>query len=201
MEDLPDGKKEIGNRLSDDAAKAEVAAIANDLIDDEAPRIKNGHLRELARCAVKLTIPFLASYVVLTLFAKELTDLLLKLNIVPVVAANFMLLWVGTFVGVCLSYAIRTHVFSLADLTRTDKDYLAPQIRLILAGGFAMVIALLCIVGLGDIEFGTVKLSNLGMKPVPMLAFVLGAVLGISEQKLSGTIEKRVGDLFGGVTK
>src|SRR5216683_141647 len=58
-----DGTKMVGGRLPTDAAKAEVIAITNDLIDAEAPRIKNGHLRDLASCASKLSLPFLAAYV------------------------------------------------------------------------------------------------------------------------------------------
>ncbi len=199
-------RKIVGGRLSTEVAKLEVAAIANDLIDDEASRVKNGHLRDLWRWAWRLALPFLAAYVVLMLAqtapseSNGFAQWLGRLSIKPVVAANFMLLWVGTFVGVCLSYAIRTHAFSLGDLTRTDSDYLAPEVRLVLAGSFAMVLTLLAITGLGDLELGKVKFSDLGVQSMPTLAFVVGAVLGISEQKLSGTVEKRVGDLFGRVS-
>jgi len=197
--------KKVGNRLSDDAAKAEVAAIANDLIDDEAPGIKNGHLRALAGLAGRLSLLFLAAYVVLMRFnynapnSNLLMEVLRDLKIDQLAAANFMLLWVGTFLGVCLSYAIRTHTFSLSDLTRTDSDYLTPEIRLVLAGAFATLLTLFCVAGLGDVAFGNVKLTAITTDP--RMAFIVGAVFGISEQKLSGTVEKRVGKLFGSVEK
>jgi hypothetical protein len=201
-----DQKKKVGQRLSVDAAKAEIAAIASDLIDDEAPRVKNGHMRELAKRAGQLSLPFLGTYVVLLLMQpgpgeknNALVSLMLQLGVDPAAAANFMLLWVGTFVGVCLSYAIRTHTFSLQDLTRSDSDYLAPQIRLLLAGAIATLLALFCIVGLGDVELGSVQLSDIAVNP--MLAFVVGAVLGIGEKKLTGTIEKRTGAVLGSLDK
>ncbi len=197
----PDGRKQVGQPLSAEAAKAEIAAMTNDLIDDEAPRVKNGHLRDLAQWAGRLALPFLGAYGVFMLMQpgagekpNALVNLMLQLQVQPAAAANFMLLWVGTFAGVCLSYAIRTHRFSLTDLTRSDDDYLAPQIRLLLAGAIATLLALFCIVGLGDVELGTIRLSAIADQP--MLAFVIGAVMGIGEKKLTGTIEKRSGAVF-----
>lgn len=201
----PDGTITVGKRLSPDAAKAEIAALAADIIEDEAPRIKNTHLRQLAAWAGALALPFVLAYAVLLLWGQAggsapwLAGALARLKIEAVPAANFMLLWVGCFVGVCLSYTIRTHSFSLTDLTRTDADYLAPAARLLMTGAFAMLLALFAVVGLGEVAFGASKLSDIATQP--MLAFVVGAVLGISEQKLSGTVEKRAGDLFGGATK
>jgi hypothetical protein len=198
-------ERKVGGRLSPEAAKAEIAALAADVIDDEAPSIKNTHLRQLAAWAGALALPFLAGYAVLMMWgqktegAKWLVDKLTQLHIEAVPAANFMLLWVGCFVGVCLSYAIRTHSFSLTDLTRTDADYLIAPARLLLTGTFVMLLALLGVVGLGDVEIGTLKLSAIAGNAT--LAFVVGAVLGISEQKLTGTVEKRVGNLFGGASK
>lgn len=201
-----DRKKVVGQRLSAEAAKAEITAMANDLIDDEAPRVKNGHMRELARWAGRLSLPFLGAYVLLLLMqpgpgekGNALVTLMLQLGVQAPAAANFMLLWVGTFLGVCLSYAIRTHTFSLLDLTRSDSDYLAPPIRLLLAGAIAMLLALFCVVGLGDVELGTVRLSAIAEKP--MLAFVVGALMGIGEKKLTGTIEKRASAAFGNLEK
>ncbi len=197
------GRKKSGNRLSVDAAKAEIASIGEDLINDEAPRIKNGHLRELAKQAGKFLVPFLLAYVVLTLFASsknsEFLAYLTRLHIDAGVAANFMLLWVGTLVGVCLSYALRTHEVSVSDLTRTDDDHLSPEIRLLLTGALATLLMLIALIGLGDVTIGGYSISNIDHNPT--LAVVLGAIFGISEQKLSKTVLKRVENLFGGATK
>ena len=108
--------------------------------------------------------------------------------------ANYMLLWVGTFIGVCLSYAIRTHTFTLADLTRTDADYLAPTARLLLTGSFVMLLTLAAVLNLVELSIGSVKLSDVATNP--LLAFLIGSILGISEQKLTGTVEKRFGEMF-----
>jgi hypothetical protein len=140
-------------------------------------------------------------YAVLMLFGGNATLVpkLGQLGIEASTAANFMLLWVGTFVGVCLSYAIRTHVFTLSDLTRANSDYLAPEIRLLLTGSFATLLALAAFAGFADLTIGSVHAKDIASKP--MLAFVVGAIIGISEQKLSGTVEAKLGSLFPGSSK
>lgn len=197
------GKKvvAVGGRLSPEAAKAEIKALASDLIEDAAPHVKSRHLRELGRWAAALGAPLLLAYVLVSLLTPSggggngFVALLEQLHIVPQVAANFCLLWVGTLIGVCLSYAFRTTEFTLADLTRTDSDHLAPYLRLVITGTLSMLLVLMALVGLGDVSIGSMSISGAAEKP--MLAFVVGAILGIGEQKLSGTVAQRAGDLFG----
>lgn len=198
LEGTSEGGK-YGGRLSIEASAAEIKRIGTDLIDDEAPRIKNSRLRDLTLAAGKFSVLFLSAYVVLMLFLTTKESIVIaylgRLMIDSSIVANFMLLFVGSFVGVCLSYTIRTHTFSLTDLTRSDSDYLSPKFRLLLAGTVGMLLALLAMVGLGDVQLGGVKISEAANNP--MLAFLVGAIFGISEKKLSGTIEMRVGDLLG----
>jgi hypothetical protein len=192
----------VGGRLSSESAKAEVQAIADELIEDEAPRIKNRHLHELGRWAAIAGVPALPAYVLISLLspdgnsANEFSKLMLRLHVDPGAAANFMLLWAGTMVGVCLSYAFRTTTFSLVDLTRTDSDYLSPQLRLLITGTLAVILVLMAVLNLGDVTIGTMSIAKAA--ELPMLAFVVGAILGIGEQKLSGTVATRAGELFGG---
>ncbi|MES2718847.1 MAG: hypothetical protein V4795_24020 [Pseudomonadota bacterium] len=193
--------KSVGGRLSAEAAKAEIQAIADELIEDEAPRIKNRHLRELGRWTAIIGAPALAAYVLISLLApvgksaNEFSQFMLKLHVDPGAAANFMLLWAGTMVGVCLSYAFRTTTVSLADLTRTDGDHLSPQLRLLITGTLAVILVLMAVLNLGDVTIGSMSISRAA--ELPMLAFVVGAILGIGEQKLSGTVATRAGELFG----
>jgi hypothetical protein len=192
-----DGNKLPKKRLSPDAAKAEIAALGGDLIDDEAPRVKNRRLHALLKSAGALCAFFLAAYFVLSLSAENsaLVYFLKTLKIEADVAPNYMLLWVGAFLGVCLSYAIRTHTFTVIDLTRDQTDdYLAPQYRLLLTGTFAMLLAMIAVVGLGEVEFGAIKLSAIATNPE--LALGIGVILGSSEKTLSGRVKKHAGSLF-----
>ncbi|MBX3622802.1 MAG: hypothetical protein KF891_22775 [Rhizobacter sp.] len=194
-------KKKVGDRLSTEAARAEVAALEKDLIEDEAPRLKNSRLARLAGAALNLSVIFLTGYVLLMLLpgSGDVVKLLGALGVERNVLAYFMLLWVGCFVGVCLSYAIRTHDFGIAELTCDNPDFLAPHVRLLLTGTFAAVLAMVAIAGLGDVELGSLKLSD--VKTDPTKAFLLGAILGLGEQKLMGTVQARLGGFFGGTAE
>ncbi|HET7793407.1 MAG TPA: hypothetical protein VFL64_08485 [Rhizobacter sp.] len=193
-----DNKKKVGGRLSAEAARAEIAALEKDLIEDEAPRIKNSRLAKLAGAAVNLSVMFLVAYVLLTLLPPkgDVVKLLGRLGVEHDVAAYFMLLWVGSFVGVCLAYAIRTHDFDIAALTCDNPDFLTPNVRLLLTGTFAAVVAMVAVVGLGDVDVGGLKLSH--VVAGPKKAFILGVILGLGEQKLMGTVQARLGGLFPG---
>ncbi len=199
----PDGKvKSVGGRLSAEAARAEIQSVADDLVGDEAPRIKNRHLRELGRCAAIITLPALLAYVLLSLLTPDpesadgFSKFMLRLHVESAAMANFMLLWIGTMVGVWLSYAFRTTTFSLADLTRTDSDHLSPQFRLLITGTLAVILVLVAVLGLGDVSMGNASIAKAA--ELPMLAFVVGAILGIGEQKFTGTVATRASELFGG---
>ncbi|HSN28086.1 MAG TPA: hypothetical protein VLT45_17480 [Kofleriaceae bacterium] len=185
-------------RLDTATARAEIDRVRTELVDDEASRLKNAHLRELGLWTARFSFIAVLAYVVLRLFAttpnRTVQSLLDRLLVDAHYAAAFMILWVGTFVGVCLSYAIRTPTFTLRDLTQSDEDYLAPQARLLLAGAFATVLALVAVIGLGDVSIGTFAISKLGADP--MIAFITGAVCGIGEQKLSSEVGSRVRGVF-----
>jgi hypothetical protein len=186
-----------GSSAAPDVASGALKAVTADLIDDEAGRVKNGHLMRLGSAAAVLAIPFLILYLVLrnTLPQSTFGLFIASLGIQPVVMANFMLLWVGCFVGVWLSYGIRTSVFTLPDLTVTDSDRLVPAIRLLFAGTLSMILGIGFILGLVEIKLGANSVTDFSTKP--MLAFLVGAFCGVSELLLPTAVAKRASDLFG----
>lgn len=193
-----DGKqqKKVGKTLAPEVAKKEIELLNQALIDDEAPNVKNKQLKSLVGEALNLLPFFLVAYVVFRMLVPTQTGIGLwdQFSIRPLTASNFMLLWVGAFVGVCLSYAIRTQQFTLTDLTRPSADYFSPRNRLLLAGAFVMLLAYLSMVGLGDIKIG--ELSLQGIASDPMVALTAGAILGLFEYKLTGVVAGRTGALF-----
>lgn len=187
-----------GADASPEVAKSALATVTRDLIDDEASRVKNGHLMELGRVALKFSVPFAAAYIVLTLVDLAwLQPYLAKLGIARTTAANFMLLWVGCFLGVWLSYGIRTATVTLADLTNTDSDRLLPHMRLAFAGALTMVLGMLFVLGIVEVKLGTFVVTRIAEDA--MLAFIVGVFCGISEVSLPAVASKRatafVGDL------
>jgi hypothetical protein len=153
--------------------------------------IKNAQLTSLALWGTVMSIPFVVIYFALHLLSsKRLFALLQLLGVDGNVLANFMLLWIGCFIGVCLSYAFRTVAPTLADLITPDDDYLRPRIRLLFAATLTMLLALLSLVGLVDIQIGTYTLSQVASNAT--LAFVVGAICGFSELALPDSVGKKL---------
>jgi hypothetical protein len=172
--------------------------LTQDLIDDEAARVKNGHLRLLGEWVVRYGLYGLYAYVVFSLMPAPLAALLKeRMALDCAQAANFMLLWVGCFIGVWLSYGIRTAQFTLADLTRTDSDRLQPQFRLIFIGTLTMLLGLLFSLGIVELKLGTYALSDIGHQP--MLALLIGTFCGISEAVLPGSLAQKASAFVGSV--
>ena len=185
-----------GPSAAPDIAKGALDVVTADLIDDEAGAVKNGHMKELGRCAALFSVPFFLLYGALRFAADgALAPALAKLDVNSAILANFGLLWAGCFIGVWLSYGVRTTVFSLADLTMPDSDRLVPKIRLVFAGTLTMILGISFVLGFIEIKIGSFPITDIGTRP--MLAFIVGVFCGISELALPGSVAKRASDFIG----
>ena len=136
-------------------------------------------------------------YILLRLTSSYFTPidtLLMQMEINSSLLANFMLLLIGSFVGVWLSYAFRTTTFTLSDLTIIDADRLSPRIRLIFAGALTVILGILFAIPLVEVKIGDVPVTNVAT--YPMLAFVVGCFCGISELTLPTAVAKRASDFI-----
>jgi len=183
-----------GNNASPEIAQSTLATITADLINDEASRVKNGHLKRLGTAAITMSLPSLIIYLLLRLIQPNdtLDGILRSIGIQPLALANFMLLWVGCFIGVWLSYGIRTTVFTLADLTQADSDYLLPGMRLLFAGMLTMILGIIFMLGVVKISLGSYSITDIGTNSA--LAFLIGAFCGISELLLPTAVSKQASD-------
>jgi len=186
-----------GTDVSTDIANAALDSTIADLIDDEAGHVKEKHLVLLGGNALVAGVVCLALYFALCLIAAYVptaSTFLLTLNINARLLANFMLLLTGSFVGVWLSYAIRTTTFTLSDLTVTDSDRLTPAIRLIYAGWLTIVLGIVFALPLVEFKVGNFPVTDVA--GYPMLAFVVGCFCGISELTLPTAVAKRASDFI-----
>lgn len=186
-----------GNAQPEIAAAA-LAVVTADLLDDEAGRVKNAHLRALGSHALKFSLPFALLYLVIGLspngfFAAGLR----RLAIDPPTLAAFAVLWIGCFTGVWLAYGIRKAKVSLSDLVTTDDDRLEPQIRLVFAGLLTMLLGMLFTLGVIELKIGAVALTDIASRP--MLAFVVGTFCGIGELVLPASVGNRAGAWVSGL--
>ena len=139
----------------------------------------------------------LALYALLRLTASYwagINHFLANIGIQSSLLANFMLLLVGCFLGVWLSYGIRTTTFGLTDLTVTDADRLTPVIRLIFAGSLTIILGIVFTIPLVEVTIGKTSVTNIAT--YPMLAFVVGCFCGVSELALPTAVSRRAGDFI-----
>ena len=173
-----------------DIAKSGLDRLTGDLIDAEGASIKNRHLMTLGTRGAALGLIFMAGY--LLLCAAGSLPVFPAIGVDPMTARSFMLLWVGCFVGVWLSYAIRTTQLTLRDLVITDSDRLFPLTRLLFAGLLTMALGLLISHGVFDIKLGSIAISE--FTEDPSLALLIGLLCGVSELTLPTAFAKRAND-------
>ncbi|HKS54166.1 MAG TPA: hypothetical protein VJS12_02705 [Steroidobacteraceae bacterium] len=184
-----------GAEVSTDLADAALETTIADLIDDEAGHVKERHLKRLGVNALVADSVAGVLYVLLCLtnaYLPPLDSFLLKLHVQSALLASFMLLLMGSFLGVWLSYAIRTTTFTLTDLTITDTDRLTPAIRLLYAGSLTVILGMLFVLPLVTFEVGGFPITHIAS--YPMLAFIVGVFCGISELTLPTAVAKRASD-------
>lgn len=188
-----------GNNALPPISKIALAAIRAELIDDEASRVKNDHLKRLGIAAIKMAALPIVIYLVMRLIGPNscLANIFSSLGIERLAFANFMLLWVGCFIGVWLSYGIRTSAFTLKDLTLTDSDRLLPAMRLLFAGTLTMIIGIMFMLGVIKISLGNYQITDISTNSP--LAFLIGAFCGISELLLPATVSKQASNIIGKV--
>lgn len=186
-----------GESVSPDIAAGALAIATADLIDDEASNVKRKHMCILGEKASTASAGCLAVYVFLRLasaYWTPVTHFLTILGIDASLLANFMLLLIGCFVGVWLSYGIRTTTFTLSDLTIMDADRLTPVIRLVFAGILTVILGIIFTIPLVEVTIGQTSVTSIGTYPI--LAFVVGCFCGISELALPAVVAKRASDFI-----
>jgi hypothetical protein len=181
-----------GNAMPD-IAKISLDRIVGDLVDAEGARVKNAHLGRLGIWALILAAAFLGLYLAICALATR--PLLPYLGVDPTTAKSFMLLWIGSFGGVWLSYAIRTTALKLRDLVVPDADRLLPLTRLVFAGLLTMIVGLMLALSFVDVKVGGQSLAAFTRDP--MKALLLGLFCGVSELLLPSMVGKRAGNLLG----
>jgi hypothetical protein len=187
----------VGDAAAPELARRALENVTAELIDNEGAAVKNGHIARLAKTALALSVPCLVAYVLLRLGARQSQMLLLmdRLSVDPAELSSFMLLWIGCFVGVALSYGTRTTTMTLDCLIVTDADRLLPITRHLFAGTLTMILGIM--LSLGIFEIKVAGISSRELMSNAMIAFLIGTLCGVSELLLPGAVVKRAGDLLG----
>lgn len=161
------------------------------MLDERGAALKKQRMHELGNVALCLGLPLLALYALVrhALDGGGVAPTLALLDIDARTFSAFLLVWIGSFVGVWIAYGIRTPQFTIRDFRRANADFLVPSIRLVFVGLLAMLVALLLHVDFIDLKIGTLSFG--GFASTPMVAFILGCLLGIGELALPAFLGKR----------
>lgn len=187
----------VGANAHPDVAKQALSAAVADLIDEEGGKVKNAHLRDLASSAWHLSIPLLLVYFLVRVFVGDgspLRDWMVRLDLHPLAVTCFMVMLVGCFVGVVLSYAARTTTMGLSDIVNPDADQFRPVVRLAVSGGWTLLVGYLLALEIVVLKFGPVSSEKFVSQP--MLAFLIGSVCGLTNLTLPGSVMKKMSDLL-----
>jgi hypothetical protein len=181
-------------------SKKQLDRIKRNIVEDEGPRIKNSNIKVQLHWAAWISFPVFGAFLLFSLLPDNGNlGWLKQLGANRATLANFMLLWVGCCLGVCLSYALRTQELTLEDLVTPDSDFLTPAIRLGLTGTLAMLLVMLSMLDIVDLTIAKSKLSDIADPNHQMFAFIVGTVCGIAEKLLPTKFMTATKDLVGGI--
>ena len=179
-----------GTDPSPKQSKGALESLKGSLLDDEGLNVKTKNLSALGWTAWKFSWPLLVVYAFLRLVGQGNVDTFLNtLQISRIAAANVTLLWIGCFVGVCLSYGVRTSTLTLTDLVTPGPDRLSPSLRLLFIGTLTMFFGLLFMTKIVELKIGEYSTASIGNDP--SMAFIVGILFGLSESVLPGLAGKR----------
>jgi hypothetical protein len=185
----------VGASCYSELGKQALSGVISDLIDQEGAQVKNKHLRALAVRSVYLSIPLLILYVIFRFFIESTGLLRHHLGILFLSAdmvSSFVIMLAGCLLGVTLSYAARTTILTLKDLTTPDVEQLRPYSRLLVSAGWALLFGYLVVLDVFVIQIGSFSTNTFATNP--MVAFVLGAVCGLSNLTLPGVVSKKAAE-------
>jgi hypothetical protein len=84
---------------------------------------------------------------------------------------------------------------TLEDLIVTDSDFLLPLTRHLFAGALTMILGIALALGIVEVKIAGISSTQLIFDP--QIAFLIGALCGISELLLPATVAKRAGAVLG----
>lgn len=185
----------VGAACFPDVGKQALSGVVSDLIDQEGSQVKNKHLRALAQRSAVLSVPLIALYFACRFLIEGnayMRHTLSLLFINPEMVSSFLILLSGCLMGVTLSYAARTTILTLRDLTTPDTERLRPYSRLLVSAGWSLLFGCLIVLDVFVIQIGAFSTKTFATNP--LVAFVLGSVCGLSNLTLPGVVSKKAAE-------
>jgi hypothetical protein len=123
-------------------AKKGLELYKEEILTNEAGKIKNAYIKKLGKSAFSLgIIPLLIGIALDFTFCYKNTIICSYCMITK----NLLFLWAGAMLGVWLSFTISKTTITFEDLVLVEKDHLEPLFRLFFVGGLSIIFGLLII--------------------------------------------------------
>lgn len=171
----------VGDAASPDAALSTLWQLQDQVVANEAGRIKNEYMKKLGKSALELGVPVSLLATCLYYF----TDWEL---------VTFLFLWCGSLVGTWISFGTRKNILKFADLNILEEDRLDPSIRLIFAGLLTLIVGLFLTTHAFIIKVGQMTTEQIGSDL--KVALLIGVLCGISEKVLPSKISQKASQLI-----
>ncbi len=171
-------------------ARSALANLKDQILTQEAGRIKNGYMVQLGEGGLYLgSIPF-----VLVLFY-EILKWNVSITIIPWLEFPvtktiivFLFAWVGAMIGTFLSFALRNTTLTFDQLVSPEDDQMNPRMRLIYVGLLTFVFSNALVWKLITVTLGSV--STVDLVKGPSLGLLIGVLCGISERAIGEKLQK-----------
>lgn len=164
-----------------DTARQALESLQADILVREGPRVKNGYVIRLGKAAAVVAAVALIAYLIIRNNQ--------GFSVLMAGYRNLLPLWVGTMIGAWLSFGIRRPKIVFKDLGGLEEDMLEPAVRLVFTGLIATAIFFIFVCQMVTVKVG--GLSSADIMNHGSSAFLIGMLLGVSEQALPGTLTKR----------
>lgn len=164
-----------------DSARQSLESLQADILIREGPRVKNGYIRKLGSAAAIIAIGALIVYLIVRRHD--------EFSVLMTAYRNILAVWVGTMIGTWLSFGIRRPKIVFKDLGALEDDMVEPAIRLVFTGMIATAIFFIFACGMVSVKIG--GLNSDAIMSHGSTAFLIGMLLGVSEQALPGVLTRR----------
>jgi hypothetical protein len=154
-----------------------LTSLKEEIVVQEAPRIKNGYMRRLGFYALLFATPtvLLVSPLIHSFYPTFITNSTYFI-------IHFSLLWIGCMAGAWVSFGIRKSALSYKDLAIIEEDLLEPKVRLIFTGLLTLMLGMFFLSEIITITVGGISSKNFANDMLSSL--VIGILSGVAEKVL-----------------
>ena len=187
-----------------------LVSLHQEIVELEGGRIKNSYIRRLGIAAFKSSAVAAGVWIIAALSIRYGCDAIRLMSsvvectttpdtiaLIPI-AKTLAFVWIGSQLGSWASFNVRKVSLSVFDLSNLESDRVEPSLRLMFTGILSLVFSLIILTNMASVEIG--GFDTKALKIDGLIAFLLGAFSGLSEQALSTAVTLKASETITSVT-